>query len=154
MEGLCPIFQEARIKQKVFNWNSKHSISILFIFVLTGNSIVRYEYLYSKQCLFAKVRTNCMKLERLYVPNNIKIILQIAIFVVWLTDFLSYIRNLINPPWWFEQILLSMKRCENSCKDVWHIDEQIVFLHAINSSFRNILSRDNFKSKQAQIGAY
>ena len=123
MEGLCSIFQEARIKQKVFNWNSKHSISILFIFVLTGNSIVKYEYLYSKQCLFAKVRTNCMKLERLYVPNNIKIILQIGIFVIWLTDFLSDIRNLINPPWRFEQILLSMKRCENSCKDVSHSDD-------------------------------
>ena len=123
MEGLCSIFQEARIKQKVFNWNSKQSISILFIFVLTGNSVVRYEYLYSKQCLFAKVRTNCMKLERLYVPNNIKIILQIGIFVIWLTDFLSDIRNLINPPWRFEQILLSMKRCENSCKDVSHSDD-------------------------------
>ena len=64
MEGLCNIFQEARIKQKVLNWNWKHSISISFIFVLTGNSIVRYEYLYSKRCLFAKVWTNCMKLER------------------------------------------------------------------------------------------
>ena len=41
-----------------------------------------------------------------------------------------------------------MKRCENSCKDVWHIDKQIIFLHSTNSSFKNILSRDNFKSKK------
>ena len=54
----------------------------------------------------------------------------------------------MNPRWWVEEHLLSMKRCENSCKDVWRIDEQIIFLRSINYSFRNILSRDNFKSKK------
>ena len=61
-----------------------------------------------------------------FVPYNIKIILQIVISVVWLTNFLSEIRNLINPWWWVEQLLLSVKRCENSCKDISHIDDRLL----------------------------
>ena len=83
---------------------------------------MRYKYINSEQCLFAKVLTNHMKWYWNFVPYNIKIILQIVISVVWLTNFLSEIQNLINPWWWVEQLLLSVKRCENSCKDVLHID--------------------------------
>ena len=79
---------------------------------------------------------------------NIKITLQIVISVVWLTNFLVDIQNLINPRWWVEELLLSGKRCENSCKDVWHIDEWTICLHSINYSFRTILSRENFKSQK------
>ena len=39
-----------------------------------------------------------------------KIILHRIISVVWLTNFLSEIRSLINPWWWGEHLLLSMKR--------------------------------------------
>ena len=47
-------------------------------------------------------------------PQIIKIILHRIISVVWLTNFLSEIRNLINPRWWVEQQLLSVKRYQNS----------------------------------------
>ena len=33
---------------------------------------------------------------------------------MWLTNFLSEIRNLINPRWWVEQLFLSVKRFPNS----------------------------------------
>ena len=46
--------------------------------------------------------------------HQIKIILHRIISVVWLTNFLSEIRNLINPRWWVEQQLLSVKRYQNS----------------------------------------
>ena len=45
---------------------------------------------------------------------------------MWLTNFLSEIRNLINPWWWVEQLFLSVKRCENSCKDISHIDDRLL----------------------------
>ena len=41
-----------------------------------------------------------------------KIILYRIISVVWLTDFLSEIWNLINPWWWVMHLILSMKRQE------------------------------------------
>ena len=85
---------------------------------------MRHGYLYSKQHLFAKAWKNYMKLEMINIPQNIEIILLIIISVVWLTNFLSGIWNLINPWWWVEQLLLSVKRCENSCKDVLHIDDR------------------------------
>ena len=40
-----------------------------------------------------------------------KIILHRIISAVWLTDFLSEIRSLINPRWWGEHLVLSVKRC-------------------------------------------
>ena len=45
--------------------------------------------------------------------KQIKIILHRIISVVWLTNFLSEIRNLTNPRWWVEQQFLSVKRCWN-----------------------------------------
>ena len=45
-----------------------------------------------------------------------KIILHRIISVVWLTNFLSEIRNLTNPRWWVEQQLLSVKRYQNSLR--------------------------------------
>ena len=45
---------------------------------------------------------------------RVKIILHRIISVVWLTNFPSEIRNLINPQWWVEQQLLSVKRYQNS----------------------------------------
>ena len=42
----------------------------------------------------------------------IKIILHRIISVVWLTDFLSEIWDLINPWWWVMHLILSMKRQE------------------------------------------
>ena len=41
-----------------------------------------------------------------------KIILHRIISVVWLTNFLSEIRSLINPRWWGEHLFLSVKRCQ------------------------------------------
>ena len=41
-----------------------------------------------------------------------KIILHRIISVVWLTNFLSEIRSFINPRWWGEHLLLSVKRCQ------------------------------------------
>ena len=40
-----------------------------------------------------------------------KIILHRIISAVWLTDFLSEIRSLINPRWWGKHLFLSVKRC-------------------------------------------
>ena len=77
---------------------------------------MRHGYLYSKQHLFAKAWKNHMKLEMINIPQNIEIILLIIISVVWLTNFLSGIWNLINPWRWVEQLLLSMKKCEKFCK--------------------------------------
>ena len=49
-----------------------------------------------------------------WLTFSIKIILHRIISVVWLTNFLSEIRNLINPRWWVEQLFLSVKRSPNS----------------------------------------
>ena len=82
MAGFFTIFQEAKIKQKVFNQNFINPFTIQFFLILTAEKIARYKYLNSEQCLFAKVLTNHMKLHWNFVPYNIKIILQIVISVV------------------------------------------------------------------------
>ena len=82
MAGFFTIFQEAKIKQKVFNQNFINSFTIQFFLILTAEKIVRYKYINSEQCLFAKVLTNHMKSYWNFVPYNIKIILQIVISVV------------------------------------------------------------------------
>ena len=48
------------------------------------------------------------------IVEKSKIILHRIISVVWLTNFLSEIRNLTNSRWWGEQLFLSVKRCQNS----------------------------------------
>ena len=82
MAGFFTIFQEAKIKQKVFNQNFINPFTIQFFLILSAEKIARYKYLNSEQCLFAKVLTNHMKLHWNFVPYNIKIILQIVISVV------------------------------------------------------------------------
>ena len=82
MAGFFTIFQEAKIKQKVFNQNFINPFTIQCFLILTAEKIARYKHLNSEQCLFAKVLTNRMKLHWNFVPYNIKIILQIVISVV------------------------------------------------------------------------
>ena len=89
----------------VFPW---HSLSVKFLFY------------------FPKARHKNSELLLFVNSYKFKIILQIVISAVWLTNFLSEIRNLINPWWWVEQLLLSVKRCENSCKDISHIDDRLL----------------------------
>ena len=82
MAGFFTIFQEAKIKQKVFDQNFINPFTIQIFLILTAEKIARYKYLNSEQCLFAKVLTNHMNLQCNFVPYNIKIILQIVISVV------------------------------------------------------------------------
>ena len=55
-----------------------------------------------------------LQIGSIIVWQKCKIILHRIISVVWLTNFLSEIRNLINPRWWVEQLFLSVKRFPNS----------------------------------------
>ena len=70
MAGFFTIFQEAKIKQKVFNQNFINPFTIQFFLILTAEKIARYKYLNSEQCLFAKVLTNHMNLQWILFPTT------------------------------------------------------------------------------------
>ena len=84
-----------KFKNNLFDMRWKNCLAIIFCSNLYKHTKAGWMVTGLKKFV------NCLK---------VKIILQIVISVVWLTNFLSEIQSLINPWWWGEHLLLSMKR--------------------------------------------
>ena len=84
------------------NWQIKRKI-----LTTEYSQIIKYFFNYKANILSWLIRVHLRWIK-------VKIILYRFISVVWLTNFLSEIRNLINPRWWLEQQFLSVKRCQSS----------------------------------------
>ena len=93
------------------NWQIKRKI-----LTTEYSQIIKYFFNYKANILSWLIRVHLRWIK-------VKIILYRFISVVWLTNFLSEIRNLINPRWWVEQQFLSVKRCQNFL-EIWCIGDR------------------------------
>ena len=84
---------------------------------LRGKTIYRFKVsiplvaLRVNKSQIVKISSEISTIDCITENQIIKIILHRIISAVWLTNFLSEIRSLINPRWWGEHLVLSVKRC-------------------------------------------
>lgn len=84
-----------------------------------------------------------------WLTFSIKIILHRIISVVWLTNFLSEIRNLTKPRWWVEQVILSVKRYWCLFPEIQHIDDRLHHFQVLQRD--DLLSERLFQSLLQRI---
>ena len=93
-----------------FYWNSRWEHFLKENQYLNFKQLNRFFALCACKAILPKSIWKFCTFCQMTVKPLVKIILHRIISAVWLTDFLSEIRSLINPRWWGKHLFLSVKR--------------------------------------------